>query len=165
MAGRMAIGRIVVVAVVVRKVVAVGPIGLAAEDKAVVAAADHKLVVSEAVHIGLVAVPDTEIEESLTVGMGKTFDRVVVEQVDCTLAVLEDMVMMFRKRMATEVVLAIQDAEEWEAGLVVVVLEDMGQHDLAVADRRYNLHQTSEAFVAVEEMWLKAQLRLCPVSR
>lgn len=116
-AGRMAIGRIAV-AVAVRRVVAVDPIGLVAEDKVVVAAADHKLVVSEAVHIGLVVVPDMGTEEPLTVGMGKTFGQVVVGRVDYTPTVLEDMVMMFRKQLgwevgskATEVVLAIQDAE------------------------------------------------------
>jgi hypothetical protein len=161
----VAVRKVVVAAVAVRKVVVVGPTGLAAEDKVAVAAADHKLVVSEAVHIGLVAVPGTETEESPTVDMEKTFDQEVVGQVDCTLTVLEDMVRMFRKQLewevgskATEVVLEIQVAEESEAGLVVVVLEDMGQPDLAVADRRYNLWTSCwrEACVAVEGMWLRA---------
>jgi hypothetical protein len=111
-------GRIVV-AVAVHRIVVVDPIGLAAGDRAVVAAADHKLVLSAAVHIGLVVVPDTETEESPTVDMGKTFDQVVAAQVDYILTVLEDMVMMFRKQLgweigskANEVVLAIQAAEE-----------------------------------------------------
>lgn len=101
----------------VRRVVVAGHIGLAAEDTDV-AAADHKLAVSGADHIGLVAVPDKATEDSATVDMAKTSDQVVVGPVGYTLTVLEDMAMMCRKRlglevgsMATEVVLETQVAK------------------------------------------------------
>jgi hypothetical protein len=103
---------IVVQVVVHMDYVVAGHIGLAAVvDKVdVVMIAVHKVVEREADHIDFVVVRNKEIE-----GTEKTFVQVVAVPACCILTVPEGKVMMVPvklERMATEVVLVIQDVEE-----------------------------------------------------